>query len=326
MRFLRLEVSLGFDFDDLAEIRVPVEPDADGYVGRECPNAECEAYFKITPGTGLTDPAPCHCPYCGHVGESSEFFTKEQIEYGKSIAMRKFAEAFGQTLKALEFDHRPRGGFGIGISLKVTPGAPIPIQWYREKELETEATCDDCGLRYAIYGVFGWCPDCGVHNSLQILGLNLELARKKLDLAQQQEQVLADTIIADALAGLVSAFDGFGRELCSGRQVKASFQNLESGRKRVEQEFGFNLAAAIMEEEWRSAIRSFQKRHLFAHKMGVVDEEYVEKAVDPTAVVGRKILLEADEVRVLVSVLGRLGECLYRGIMGPKAGTSSSTP
>ena len=110
---------------------------------------ECSGYFKITPGTGVKGPAPCHCPYCGHSGRSDTFTTQEQIEYAKSMVIRQVTDAIHQDLKSMEFDHRPRGGFGIGISMKVTQGTPHPIRHYREKELETEVVCDACTLRYA---------------------------------------------------------------------------------------------------------------------------------------------------------------------------------
>ena len=164
------------------QFSVPIKADDEGYVGRECPVKECLGYFTITPGTGVKGPAPCYCPYCGHKGDSNTFFTQEQIEYAKSIVLRKVTDALHRDLKSLEFDHKPRG-FGIGLSLKVKTSAPLPIRDYRERQLETAVICDHCTLRYAIYGVFGWCPDCGVHTSLQILVKNLELAKKELGLA-----------------------------------------------------------------------------------------------------------------------------------------------
>ena len=170
------------------QVRVTMKADEDGYFGRECPIKECLGYFKVTPGTGIQGPAPCHCPYCGHSGDSNTFWTQEQLEYAKSVALRQFTDALHSDLKSMEFEHRPRGSFGVGISLKFKPGAPVPIRYYREKALETEVVCDHCTLRYTIYGVFGWCPDCGVHNSLQILGKNLELARKQLVLAESVER------------------------------------------------------------------------------------------------------------------------------------------
>jgi hypothetical protein len=296
-------------------ISVPIQTDDDGYLGRECPNEACEEYFKITPGTGIKGPAPCHCPYCGHEGDSNTFWTKEQLEYVKSEAMDQIMKAVRHDLKALEFDHKPGGPFGIGISTKLEPGAPVPVRWYREKNLETEIVCDQCTLRYAIYGVFGWCPDCGVHNLIQILTKNLDLARRKLALVTSVEQELSETLIADALAGVVSAFDGFGRELCT-QCDKPSFQNLEGARKRVQQGYGFDMVDCLTETEWLSACRGFQKRHLIAHKMGVVDQDYILKVSDSAAVVGRKVTLTTDEVASLVDIVERLGKRLYGGVVG----------
>src|SRR5215467_7150923 len=135
------------------QIRVPMHADEDGYFGRECPVKECLGYFKVTLGTGIKEPAPCHCLYCGHIGEQNTFFTRDQIDYMHSILWRKVTDALKEDLKSLEFEHTPRGPFGIGISMKVKSSAPHPIRYYREKKLETEVVCDNCTLRYAIYGV-----------------------------------------------------------------------------------------------------------------------------------------------------------------------------
>ncbi len=40
------------------QFSIPISPDDDGYLGRECPIDECLGYFKITPGTGVKGPAP----------------------------------------------------------------------------------------------------------------------------------------------------------------------------------------------------------------------------------------------------------------------------
>ena len=295
-------------------ISVSIETDEDGYLGRECPGEECLGYFKITPGTGITVPAPCYCPYCGHSGDQNTFFTQEQIEYAKSVALRQVTDALHKDLKSLEFEHKPQGLFGIGVSMKVTGHMPHPIQHYREKQLETEVVCDDCSLRYAIYGVFGWCPDCGIHNSLQILAMNLELAKKELALADTVDGALAVHLIGDALENIVSTFDAFGREICQRRAVKISFQSITDARRRVQEAFGFDFADALSADEWEQACRIFQKRHLLAHRMGVIDDEYVRKTQDPGAIVGRKISLNRNEVTTAISIVEALGSRIYAGV------------
>lgn len=298
-----------------SKISVPIQPDEEGYIGRECPVETCLGYFKITPGTGLKEPAPCHCPYCGHSGEQNTFFTPEQIEYAKSIAIRKITDAIHQDLKSLEFDHKPRGAFGIGISMKVSTSGQHPIRYYREKNLETEVVCDKCTLRFAIYGVFGWCPDCGSHNSLQILNKNLELARKELSLATSVETDLAEHLVGDALENVVSTFDGFGREICSQKATDIRFQNMAGARRRVQEAFGFDFADELSADSWIAICRIFQKRHLLSHKMGVIDDEYVQKANDPGAVAGRRIRVTQDEVCMAIGLIETLGQRLFRGLL-----------
>jgi len=67
-------------------MKVNLPPDKQGVIGRECP--KCYKYFKVKFGTGLPT-SICHCPYCGYTGDHNEFFTKDQIEYAKSIALRE---------------------------------------------------------------------------------------------------------------------------------------------------------------------------------------------------------------------------------------------
>lgn len=299
-------------------VSVPIKADDDGYLGRECPVEECLGYFKITPGTGIQGPAPCHCPYCGHSGDSKTFWTKEQLEYAKSVVIRQVTDALFADLKSMEFEHKPRGGFGIGLSMKVSRSSPHPVRYYREKQLETEVVCDGCTLRYAIYGVFGWCPDCGVHNSRQILDKNLELARKQLTFAASVDKDFADHLTGDALENVVSAFDGFGREVCAKRAAEIPFQNLTGARRKVQDTFGFDFADQLTPDEWNGACRVFQKRHLLAHKMGVVDEEYIRKTGDTQAVVGRKVSVSPDEVTATIGIVEALGRRLFNGLFPPK--------
>lgn len=304
-----------------SQFSIAIPPDEEGLVGRECPIVECEGYFKLQPGTGLTGRnLPTHCPYCGHVAASNNFFTKAQIEYAKSVALRKVTDALVKDLKGLEFNNRPRGGFGISLSMKVS-GSPRPIRFYREKKLETEVVCNNCTLRYTIYGVFGFCPDCGVHNSQQILNKNLELVEKILAVAETQDQQIAKQLIENALEDCVSAFDGFGRETCRVFASKAAkpekaaeirFQNILGARDRVKEQFNVDFAACSTFDDWKHVLRAFQKRHLLAHKMGVVDESYLAATGDSPLMLGRKTSIEATEVRELAAQLNKLGRELFQ--------------
>lgn len=305
------------------QISVTMPRDVDGLLGRECPAPKCESYFKVQPGTGLTGKnLPCHCPYCGYTADPNQFFTRAQIEYAKSVALNQITGALLKDMKSLEFNHKPRGGFGIGISMTVT-GRPTPIRHYRERKLETEVVCNQCTLRYMIYGVFGYCPDCRVHNSRQMLTKNLELVEKLLCLAEAQEAALSTALVENALEDCVSVFDGFGRETCrvfASKAVKPEsaaeirFQNIVAARDQVRTQFGIDLAAAVDSAAWTHVLRAFQMRHLLAHKMGVVDEDYLSATGDPPALLGRKISVGAPEVRGLLARLEVLGAKLFQAL------------
>ena len=238
--------------------------------------------------------------------------------------MRRISDAIRKDLKSLEFSQKPRGPFGIGLSMKVKTGPPLPIHHYREKELETTVVCTNCTLRYAVYGAFAFCPDCGQHNSQQILGANLEVVRKMLDLAESHDNDLRIKLIENALEDCVSAFDAFGRELCRVHADRTSnpatmnrmrFQNLVHARAEL-QTIGVEMTAAITTDAWEQAFMLFQKRHLIAHKLGVADQEYVNRSGDRNAVPGRKVRVGSDEVTELRETLWRVADSLTAQFAG----------
>ncbi|MBI4849895.1 MAG: hypothetical protein HY808_15200 [Nitrospirae bacterium] len=306
-------------------IKVALPTDENGLTGRECPKPECLGNFNVKFGTGLKgENLPCHCPYCGHIAPHDKFWTPEQNEYVHSIATNEVSKA----LKALTQDwdrdlrQRTKNSF-IKMSMEFK-GGHHPIRYYQEKQLETNVVCDSCTLEYSIYGVFAFCPDCGVHNSLQILHKNFELVEKEIVLAQNANDTeLAKHLIEDGLENAVSAFDGFGRASCFAFADKASnkeqakdisFQNIVNAKNRVQTLYGFNLAEPLDDEQWAFVARCFQKRHLLAHTMGVIDEDYIKKANDPSAVLGRKITIDAEEARQLINLLDIVGRNLHKSL------------
>ena len=301
-------------------ISIPINPDEDGFTGRECPQSDCEGYFKIECGTGLEGrDLPCHCPYCGYTAAHDHFCTKEQVKYSESVVARQVTDAIHRDLKELESNLAPKGPLGIGFSLTFKPNSLLPIRHYREKQLETEVVCANCTLHYAVYGVFAFCPDCGQHNSLQVLDKSLEGVAKMVDLAEGRDGAISRVFIENGLVSCVSVFDGFGRELCrvharnaANRAIvgRISFQDLEGAKRRLWETSGIDLSSAVTPGEWQSLVHAFQKRHLIAHKMGVVDEDYLAKATDSEAVVGRRIQVLPEEVRALVQLVGRVARGL----------------
>ena len=143
------------------------------------------------------------------------------------------------------------------------------------------------------------------------------MARKELALAESADKELAEHLIGDALENVVSVFDGFGREVCLQKAADIRFQSLPGARRRVLEHFGFDFAGVVTVEHWDYVCRVFQKRHLLAHKMGVIDDDYVQKANDPGAIVGRKIKVSHEEVTSSIDLVETLGRRLFDGILPP---------
>ncbi len=307
----------------MKKIRVPLETDESGLVGRKCPtDSHCLRYFKISPGPDSGNPDQlCICPYCGHQASRDQFFTQDQIKRVESAAFRDIAipalEDMQRTLAESVRGHK-------NITFK--PGRmQATLHRYAEEDLETEVVCNGCTFRYAIYGVFAFCPDCGQHNSQQILNKSLDVVEKMLAMAKDADTDVAEKMKENALEDVVSAFDGFGREVCrvhasaasdSAKAEKISFQDLIRAEETLRRQFGFDLADCLQIDDWQFVKRSFQKRHPFTHRMGVVDDKYIAKADDPHAVAGRKVVVTVDDILKLVGLVRLLGQSLYSHFSG----------
>jgi hypothetical protein len=304
--------------EELMEKVIPIRfpTDEHGLTGRECP--ECKRYFKVKFGTGLPT-SECTCPYCGIKAAHDQFFTDAQIEYAKSVAVR---EALGPSLRELEnslrrLESSTRGGF---IRFKVeTTGFNFPLKYYQEKEVETHVVCDNCGLDFAIYGVFASCPDCEKLNALIILAKSIEVAGKRLKLLESvdsSESELKEAILADAVSGGVSSFDGFGKALrrrypdifLEGH--KNLFQNLTLLSSCLEKSINRTLADLIGDEEFNFLVRWFQIRHIYEHNMGVVDEDFVKKIGDARQLKGKKYPLDRQDIEKFLVGIKNIAEKL----------------
>lgn len=67
----------------------------------------------------------------------------------------------------------------------------------------------------------------------------------------------------------------------------------------------------------RECAGSFKSAICLPTRWGVVDEDYVKKANDFQAVLGRKIIISHDEVIATINLIENLGKRLFEGLIHP---------
>lgn len=224
---------------------------------------------------------------------------------GKKIAYEKIVfpmlDDFSRSLKRLE--HSSSKSF-IKIKVSSTRSHPhFPINYYSEKDLETEVICDACELQFAVYGVFASCPDCAKINAYTIFRKSLEVSKKKLEFILQHQEVARDFLdreLKEILSDTVSSFDGLGKALqekypaLAPKKIKNLFQKIDVLDGVFENMTGVKLS--VTHSNLQFLLKMFQVRHIYIHNMGVVDEDYIKKVPQDSHLLGRKYPLKREEI------------------------------
>ena len=114
------------------EIQIAFELDDKGMIGRQCPDTDCERYFKLKAGTGLNT-GVTRCPYCGNKSPAGDFLTTDQRKYAISVAAREIVgPLMKQFARSVERQNRrqPKGLIRLDVSVRYDP---VPIHNYVEE-------------------------------------------------------------------------------------------------------------------------------------------------------------------------------------------------
>ena len=316
---------------DTFKLSVSMPTDENGMIGRKCPSKECQKYFKLKPGTGMPTDI-CHCPYCGTEGNASDFLTDEQMEYVESIAVKHVVEPlmdnFKRSVESLNYS--TRNSF---IQLKFSVNAPnFRVHSYSEKDIETDVTCDSCGLEFGVFGVFASCPDCGRLNVYSVFSNSLETCRKRLLLLDlkdtKTDKGLCEAILQDALSGAISAFDALGKKLREEypyifpEKPRNLFQNLISLDSCLKENTDSDIKSRIGDKDLGNLLKLFQVRHIYEHNIGVIDEKFIKKIPSYSYMLGKKYPLERSGIDDLIKTLLKLVSSIESSFENLKANKS----
>lgn len=329
-------------FDDLIKtiknldgmrVSVPmhIEADEHGYIDRQCPADACEFQFKVHEDDWrdtVRDEA-VWCPFCGHEGESDQWWTHEQVEHAKKAAFAEVKHKVNQAMRndAQRFNRRlPRNAF-ISMTLKVDhkpkdvvlPAAAIA-------PMQLKISCTECGCRYAVIGSAYFCPACGHNAAPHVFRQSLATIRATLDNLPAIEASLPDPDTAkntvrllteDSLQRIVTAFQRFaeaqfGRHPNPPKARRNVFQNLTEGGALWKEAFGTGYEAHLKDKQLEHLNRYFQQRHLLAHREGLVDADYIARSGDSTYKEGQRLVIRAVAVRECLLLIEALADGLER--------------
>jgi len=305
-------------------VRVPISLpiDDEGYFDRQCPSEGCAANFKVLfeDWRDKVSDERVFCPICRFEATADSWNTPEQVEYITAVARNHVQGIINNAMKedARRFNSTQKPGF-ISLSLSVTPGRPeIEIPVSVADVMRQTFTCEACGCRYASVGLAYFCPSCGHNSVLVTFEKTLDTVRQVMGKTSDMMRVLEtvvdkDTardsvrnILEDSLLRLVGAFQYFADHLfnqkpgtASIKQRKNVFQNLTESSALWKTLTGKGYEDLLSTADFADLERLFQKRHLIAHRNGIVDQEYITKASDTSYTVGQRlVILEANVLRL----------------------------
>jgi hypothetical protein len=241
--------------------------------------------LKLRPSGGAT----LRCPSCGQ-----SFYValpEHRPDTGLDALRLSCAAACGHAGELLGFSPQPHD---------TTIG-----------DFDTVLNCR-CGNTSAANGVVLRCPFCYIENPRNVMAEAVQHIESRLMGHARRSRLELEHMASF----LVSAFDGVMRSMLrlanenarhfrrsdpahplitnmNALPASLSFQNLTVARDRL-RPAGFIMDGGT--QDFAHMVSVFQKRHLIAHRLGVVDQEYIDRTNDLGAEIGKKVPLTAEEV------------------------------
>lgn len=284
---------LGEGDDGNVHFKVDIPVDEDGYFGRECPS--CEQHFRVAHADydGLPDDVRLWCVYCGHNDDHSDFMTQQQVERATRAASDYAMQLVGRTLDRSfgRMARRSRGSM-VQITYRSRPFYPAPLPGTDEERLVRARHCDDCGLRYAVFGEHRFCPVCGLLPPLVAALDALDAERLRLDalgdLAPAAAAVLRESGVlertyVDTIENIVGIVEAMAERVFRARALEAEadlkgkgkiFQRPDDLADRLQARLAIDLRSELS-SDWPELLGAWAARHVFTHCDGIIDAKYL---------------------------------------------------
>lgn len=306
---------------------VPLDTDEKGYFDRECPSNECLFVFKVNQEDWKHHfrDEEVFCPQCGHSAPSDHWHTQSQLRHAEKETKNYMEREIHKMLKgvARDFNRSQRRGSFITMSINVSGGSfrsytlPAPAM----EAFTLDIACEFCASRFSVLGSAFFCPCCGRSSAERMFDVSLVKTRAKFEQLETvraaledvgQQDMAADicrSILESCIQDLVGALQRLSEELYSRLLGVPSapfnvFQRLNQSSDLWRTAIGEGFENWLDPSELAKLNIYYQRRHLLAHREGIVDAQYIQRSGDSSYREGQRIVVaprDAAEMHAIVS-------------------------
>jgi hypothetical protein len=135
--------------------------------------------------------------------------------------------------------------------------------------------------------------------NIRLYDANLQIIRREIESASNPARALRH-----AYADLVSTFEIFCRKEATRLLIdKGRFQNIDEARRQFEASIAVDILEGLDPSQESVLRKVFEKRHLYEHNDGIVDQRYIEKIPDDARLIGQRAPLTIEELEQAADVL-----------------------
>lgn len=186
----------------------------------------------------------------------------------------------------------------------------VPLPAAATEPMRLKITCPACACRYAVIGAAYFCPACGRNAADQVFAQTVNGIRRSIEALDAVRAAIPDRdtaentvrlIVENSLQSVVTAFQRCAEAIFVGlpsapTMRRNAFQNISEGDQLWQTATGKTYADHLKPEELAALQRTFQQRHLLAHRQGLVDQDYITRSGDTRYKVDQRIVVRTDAV------------------------------
>jgi hypothetical protein len=282
--------------------------DREGMFGRECPS--CNTYFRVSAASSKV----MTCPYCYWSHNSLEFLTKNQLKY---------AELYCQTYCAAINEQKT---FEIDIEALTNELPENRPTWISDERQQNLYICTECKTKYDILGEYAYCPICSKNNYREVFSSKLESMKNEFTSFEElnNDRCVREAKWEELTKKCVSEFEAMANELkkflvsiptTKRRRNSISqlnFQSIIKTARLMEKWLDIQIIKDISQDDQNYLNKMFNRRHLFTHNSGRVDQEYLNNTKDNLKL-NQTVKVRSNEIYRLLNIIEKCSTNLLDG-------------